>query len=107
MSAVKANSPSFSYTTKRRERETIVFNIDDDEFHFTPPKTAATTLDLVAAEDDMDRVQIMFDWLGNGLPDEENELLIARLRDNDDGLDMDTLNELVGDLMSTATGRPT
>jgi hypothetical protein len=48
------------------------------------------------------------DWLGNGLTDEDNEWLAARLKDADDWLDLGTLNEITRELMALVTGkRPT
>jgi hypothetical protein len=48
-----------------------------------------------------------FDWLGQGLSDEDNERVIRRLRDPKDDLDVDTLSTVVERLSEKVAARPT
>ena len=102
-------------TATRRER-VIEFMVDADVFHFNPPKRIALVLDSIGLRDGSDPdnvdprlapVKSMFDWLGQGLPQEESDRLIERMRDPEDDLDIDDVAEIVKWLMEQVAGRPT
>lgn len=64
--------------------------------------------DASAAANGAKALKAQGDWLGNGLTEEDNDWLIARLKDPDDWLDLGTLNDITKELMSLVTGkRPT
>lgn len=130
---------SKQFTTEKRQPETIVFSIDDDEFHFTPVKVAPAMLPVLdpksrrnrgarpsangdgpsdddgenedeataTAREDQSMTQAAWQWLYDGLPDEEWDRLVGRLRDPEDGLDLQDVVGVVRWLMGQATGRPT
>lgn len=124
------------FTTEKRQPETIVFSIDEDEFHFTPPKMATAMLPILdpksrrngsrpapsdngdataqgedpeerEARDDQTMTQAAWQWLYDGLPDDEWERLRGRLRDPDDGLDVTDVVPVVRWLLGQTAGRPT
>ena len=49
----------------------------------------------------------MLDWFANGLPDEDEDWLIGRLKDPDDWFDFSHLNEITKALIGLMSGRPT
>ena len=49
----------------------------------------------------------IFAWLDKGLSKEDQEHIEARLRDEDDDLDFDTLGDIIQKLMERVSGRPT
>lgn len=95
-----------SFTTAKRRVKPIVFELDGDEYSFKPPKTAGVALATLDG-DDTTATKAVFDWLGAGLSDEQHDLLIGRLKDPKDDLDLDTLSEIVKALIEQVSGRPT
>jgi len=103
------------FQTATRRNRVIEFMIDADEFHFKPPKRISLVLDSIGMTDGSDEdidprlapVKSMFDWLGQGLPDEESDRLIQRMRDPHDDLDIDDVADIVKWLMEQVAGRPT
>lgn len=100
-----------SYKTEHVEREVIQFELDGVTFEFTPPKSSKLVMGMVQA-DNADEAGFyatrdMFNWLGLGLSDEQGQLLLDRLNDPEDDLDLDVLGEIVKDLVAEASNRPT
>lgn len=95
------------FTTKTRERNIIEFAIDDDTFHFTAPKLAATLMPMLEGEDGLSMARGVLNWLGDGLPETERTRLIQRLTDPEDNFDLDDLEPIYEFLMAEASGRPT
>ena len=95
---------SMEFTTAKRRVEPITFKIDGEEFSFAPPKTAPA---MFAMFDGSPEAKVTFDWLGDGLPEEQNDRLIARLKDPKDDFDVQNLEVIVKWLMEKVSGRPT
>lgn len=85
-------------------REPITFTLDDDEFTFTPPKLAGAVLEGLETGDDFGA---SLDWLRDGLPSEQAELLVHRLKDEADNFDVTDLGPIIEALIAKVTGRPT
>lgn len=100
------------FTSGSRARKPVEFVLDDDEYVFTPPKVAGLVLDAFNGDDDDDTrqrsaAQAAFDWLYDGLPEDDADRIVARLRDPDDPLDLPDLVEVIKWLLSKVSGRPT
>lgn len=100
-------------TSGRGSRKPITFRLDDDTYTFTPPKVAGIVLDLfdvtvTPGEEEAARsaARGAFDWLSSGLPEEESERIIGRLRDPDDPLDLPDVVEVIKWLLEKVSGRP-
>jgi hypothetical protein len=110
----------------------VDFELDGDTYTFTPPKTSTSIVAMMQVKGDsmeanLQRVQAMFTWLGQGLNREHEPkkgrkpqpghdeyvdgcqacLIQSRLEDPDDDLDVDTVMETITWLMGEVSGRPT
>lgn len=98
------------YTTPKREQVVVEFMIDGVKFAWTKPKNASMAMPIIDAEPGQDReianLKALFDWIGNGLPDEQEELLEKRLRDPEDDFDVEDLNAIVEILLEEASAVP-
>lgn len=97
---------SLEFTTAKRRRETIHFVLDGEEFDFTPQKQAGIALAVVDG-DQTEMMRSMFDWLSDGLPEDQSQRIIDRLKDPEDDLDIDQLGDLISGLQDEIAGRPT
>lgn len=84
---------------------------DGHEYVFTPPKSAVMMMPVIdanAASDNagIDITKATFNWLGEGLSDEDHDRILTRLRDPEDGLDVDTLADVVKALTEKVASRP-
>lgn len=99
------------YTTSQRDRGSTTFTLDGEAYTFTFPKTAGLLLDMAASDNGLDRFGAMVDWLDHGLPAEQSQKLLGRLRDPEDALDTEVLGQIIRDLMEEASegraGNPT
>jgi hypothetical protein len=96
------------FTTAKRREKAITFRIDGDDYAFTPPKQAPLLLDFLSGgTTDTEQTRAAFDWLGEGLPDDQEERLIARLRDPKDDFDLPNLKVILDWLTEQVGGRPT
>lgn len=101
------------FSTKSRERRQIEFTLDGETFTFTPPKRAELIMSVIAEDGlnskgtDTDSIRDMLNWLGDGLGETQAASLLARLRDPDDDLDLDTVNEIARYLLGQSSNRPT
>ena len=90
------------FTTTKKDYSPIEFEIDDEHFVFTPHKQASMILPLMDPDSDMPEAQAtkaFFDWLGEGLPEEQLEVLIDRLKDPKDQFDTEDLAVIARGLM--------
>lgn len=85
-------------------RDPITFKLDDDEFTFTPPKLAGAVLEGLETGDDFGA---SLDWLRDGLPKDQAELIVHRLKDQNDTFDITDLGPIIEALIAKVTGRPT
>lgn len=90
-----------------KDRKPVEFDFEDEKYTyvFTPPKVAGVVLSVV--EGGMDEAKAAFDWLSDGLSEEQNDHLIARLKDREDSLDIEDIGTLVEALMEEIGDRPT
>lgn len=97
-----------SFTSSNARRKTISFELDGEEFDFRPPKLAGIALDILQGESEEGQTaaRAAFDWLSDGLPEEQSDRLVARLRDSDDPLDLPDLVEIIRWLVGKVAGRP-
>lgn len=98
----------------KREVIKIPFRLAPDPhiYHFTAPKIAVALLPVIEGGDDDDDSGLgvtasTFDWLGQGLSEEDNKRIVARLQNPEDDLDIDTLGAVVRGLMERVGQRPT
>jgi hypothetical protein len=98
-----------SFKVAKRDRTPITFEIDGDDhiYTFKPPKQAAMVLNVMAAMDDVGAARAAFGWLDKGMSEEDRAHLEARLRDEEDDIDFDVLEDIVTDLVEKVSGRPT
>lgn len=103
--------PDGSFTTGVRRTQTITFDLDGERYSFTPPKTALLTMRLISGElggdEDLAGTRATFDWLSDGLPEEQNDRLVERLRDPKDDFDVENLATIIEWLRKKVDGRPT
>lgn len=97
---------SLEFKTAKKRRDPIPFTIDGDSYTFTPPQTGRIAVAMMSG-DENEMIKETFDWLSNGLPEEQTKRLMDRLRDPDDEFDMEDLTQLVQGLQQEVTGRPT
>lgn len=102
-----------------RRHEPITFTLGlapgDTEKHvytFVPPKSAVMLMPILetsssGGERNMDLTKATFDWLGDGMSEEDNERIKSRLKDKNDDLDVDTLSKVVEGLSEKVSARPT
>lgn len=99
-----------TYTSSRRRSEPIEFELDGDTYTFTPPKTTTLVLPILGVGDE-DRLEVetlkgVLDWLGGGLPKDQEERIEKRLRDPRDDLDLDVVVGIAYDLLKKVAGAP-
>lgn len=110
---IRGAAVTHQITTSKPERKQVTFQIDDDEFTFSCPKLAAAMRPLLEPDSNGDgasnlsMTQAAWKWLRSGLPDDQYQYLMGRLEDEDDGLDIPDIANVVRYLMGEATGRPT
>ncbi len=95
-----------SYKTSTKTPKVLTFDLDDREFTFTAPKMSGLILQI-AEKGEAGGIAGLLNWLSDGLTEEDNDFIIERLRDPDDPLDFDVVQEIVEDLMAAASNRPT
>lgn len=98
-----------SFKVAKRRTDAITFDLEGDkhEYSFVPPKQADMVLPMLDAENDLMAAKAAFEWLDNGMSEEDRAHLAARLRDPKDDLDIDTVEEVVTALVEKTGGRPT
>lgn len=99
-------SNGLAFTTSARTRKTITFTLDGDEYEFTPPPFTSLVLPALDGNE-LEVFRGMMDWLGGGLPDDQEKRLEGRLRDPEDNLDIEDMFEIFQGLVGKVAGRPT
>lgn len=100
-----------AYATAKRKDKPIEFSIDGEDYTFTPPKTASMVMPVIE-QDDADGMEIMavkvqFDWLEQGLPEDQAQRLKDRLKDPKDDFDTKDAEKILEWIMKQVNGRPT
>jgi hypothetical protein len=93
------------YQTPPKNRKPIEYDIDDRTIVWVPQKVAAM-LDLDDSSDASAGRQAV-DWFAGGLTDDDNEWLMARLRDPEDDFDIDDLGAIIKEFVGKVSKRPT
>lgn len=104
-----------TFTTDKRDAKPIPFELDGEEYTFTPHKIAGMMLPVIDPEaagvngDGAAQTvgQRQWDWFRKGLGDDQYGRIIARLKDPDDDLDYPDVTKMSNALMRAASGRPT
>jgi hypothetical protein len=93
----------------KRRTEPVTFELEgsDHVFTFTPPKQAGMVLPMFEAVTDIDEARPAFEWLDEGLTEEDRAIIYGRLKDKGDDLDIDTIGEVVSGLVEYVSNRPT
>ena len=98
---------TMEFTTAKRRVKPITFKIDGEDYAFTPPKQAPVLLAFLDGGTEAEETKAAFDWLGQGLPEDQEARIIARLRDPDDDFDLENLRVVLDWIMEQVAGRPT
>lgn len=87
---------------------------DDRVYKFNPPKSAVMLMPILEVDNGngtgnvgVDMTKATFEWLGQGLSEEDRNRVINRLRDPKDDLDVEHLSNVVQGLSARVAGRPT
>lgn len=108
------------FTVAKRRSEAITFTLGveagekvtkeaEHVYTFTPPKTARMMMPVLDADDEVSELgmtKATFDWLGDGLSEQDMERIKKRLRDPKDDLDIDTLGTVIQGLSEKVNARP-
>lgn len=77
-------------------------------YSFTPPKSAVMMMPVLDVDEptDIGMTKATFNWLSEGLSEEDSDRIMARLRDKKDDLDIDTLADVIQGLSEQIAARP-
>lgn len=100
------------FTTAALSKKVITFKIDDEEYRFAPKKVAKMFLPVLGLGEEGEdaefaTIKAQFQWVMDGLDVPSKDRLVERLRDEDDGLDIDTVASIGEWLMEKVSGNPT
>lgn len=98
-----------AFRVAKRRKDPITFTLEGNKhiYTFTPPKQATMVLPMLDSEDELGAAKAAFSWLDLGLSQEDQDHIIARLKDDEDELDTDTIEEVVTGLVERVSARPT
>ena len=98
-----------TFKVPKRNTEPVTFDLEGDkrEYVFTPPKQADMVLPMLESENDLGAAKAAFAWLDEGLSKEDSDHITARLKNKDDDLDIDAIEEVVTGLVEHVSARPT
>lgn len=97
---------SLEFTSAKKRWDKLTFTLDGEQYDFTPSKSGGLAAAMMTGDQE-EVVNETFDWLSRGLPDEQTQRIIDKLRDPDDDFDMPDLGELIRGLQEEVSGRPT
>ena len=102
------------FTTGERARQVVEFDLDGQRFTFTVPKRAGLIMSVVTTvgidgkgSTESDSVRDLLNWLGDGLPEDQADQILNRLKDPDDNFDLEQINEIARYLLGQSSNRPT
>lgn len=102
-----------TFETKEKEAKVVEFELDGRTLKFTTPKRAgliASVVNNVGLDSrnlDTDSTRDLLNWIGDGLPEEDAEWLLARLTDPEDDFDLEDINEVAKYILGQNSNRPT
>jgi len=93
----------------KRDQTPIPFDFDgsEHEYTFTPPKQADMVLPMLDSVNDIESTRAALAWLDDGMSEEDQAHLLARLKDKNDDLDFPHVSELVKQIVEEVGDRPT
>lgn len=98
---------SFDVAPRRKAVVTFTLGGQPHIYKFKPPKQAAMITPMMTAASDLDAAKAAFQWLDRGLSEADRKRISDRLKDEEDDLDIDTIEEVVTTLVERGSGRPT
>ena len=104
---------SFKVAARRDTPITFDLQGSDHVYTFRAGKQATVFMPLLSqdstgpGQSELQQARAMFEWLDNGLSEDDRKHLSDRLNDPEDDFDFDTLGDVVSGLMEKVTGRPT
>jgi hypothetical protein len=98
---------SFEVAPRRKKPITFRLGGETHVYKFTPPKQAGMVKVMINAGSDLEAAKSAFDWLDKGLSEEDRKRISDRLLDEEDDLDIDTVESVVSTLVEKVSGRPT
>jgi hypothetical protein len=98
-----------SFKVAKRRTDAITFDLEGSkhEYSFVPPKQATMVLPMLEARSDLEATKYAFEWLDNGMSEEDRKHLSDRLRDPKDDLDIPHLEEVITAIVERVSGNPT
>jgi hypothetical protein len=102
-----------TFTTKPREVTPIEFELDGDIYTFTPPKrselvmSVITSVGLTRPLTEGESLRDLLNWFSEGLGEEQNEKITARLADPEDDFDLPEVTAMARWLVGETSNRPT
>ena len=112
-----SDSVVFDFDVTPKDRKPVQFRLTGDPhvYRFIPPKDAVMMMPVFESATDSKQngglglglTKSTFDWLGQGLSEQDHDHLLARLRNPEDDLDIEDLSTVVERLTERAGGRPT
>jgi hypothetical protein len=98
-----------SFKVSKKDHKPITFDLEgnDHVYTFQPSKVASAVLPMLEADGDFEAAKVGFEWLDEGLSEEDQNHLSARLLDKKDDLDIPDLEDVISGLMEATGGRPT
>jgi hypothetical protein len=97
---------SLEFTSAKKRWDKLTFTLDGEQYDFTPSKSGGLAAAMLTGDQEA-MIAETFDWLSRGLPDDQTQRIIDKLRDPEDDFDMADLGDLIRGLQEEVTGRPT
>jgi UDP-N-acetylglucosamine 2-epimerase len=100
-----ARTTKKSFTSKRKNKEPIVFELEGEEFTARGYIAGAILLDYIEDTADMNNAQSVREYLKVAMSEEEYARFDAHSREQE--VELETLNEVFEHLIEAQTSRPT
>lgn len=97
-------------SAKRSTRKAIKVHLVGEDYTIVPPKSSTMLKMALGAGDQADpkaQWALLENWVLKAFGEDEGNLVLDRLEDEDDDLDVDHLEELIEAVMERATRNPT
>jgi hypothetical protein len=100
-----------SFKVAKRNQTPITFEIEGEDYtySFVPPKQAVAFMPVIdgGSDNEMVMAKAGFDWLDQGLSEEDRKRIRDRMMDPKDDLDIEAVSEIIEGLIEAEAGRPT